>query len=431
MSEHLITTAMQAHYRNRTGNSLNQLVLYVDPNRVPGVFTLHDVHGTGETEISGYTLTGPRLDVDLAAPLLPECSAALSLNFTLKVLPLAEARLTYLGYTDRQMNLGHWLPQFPPYLNDQWFIPRAWTIGEYWVDDLADYDARVTLKNGADAIIIGPGIEQRVSADVWRFNLTRARSFTLAISNAMTKSSVTTSKGLRIDLYTFSKGQPIGAVDQAVQTAQATAEQFTDLLGSLPLSRLVVIEADFPDGMEFSGMAYVGHKWFQQYEGRPDSWLTLITAHEVIHQWWYSLVANDQNEAPYLDETLAIYGELLFIEKHYPELVPWWWTLRVKVHQPQGFVDSRADEYSSGRLYINAVYLRGATMLQEIRDTIGDQDFISWLQQYTAENKFRIATAADFWRAMPANDYAITEPIRVRYMRQPDPLGSMTPTPAG
>jgi aminopeptidase N len=174
--------------------------------------------------------------------------------------------------------------------------------------------------------------------------------------------------------------------------------------------------------MEFSGMVFVSHDWFLRYEGKPDTWLTVITAHEIAHQWWYSLVGNDQGEAPYLDEALALYSELLYLEDKYPALVPWWWQFRVKMYQPQGYVDSRTFDFTNLRLYINAVYLRGALMLQEIRERIGDEAFYKWLRAYATAQSSRIAAPADLWQAMSSTDYGKTADIRLKYLRQPDPL---------
>ncbi|MGH3981306.1 MAG: M1 family aminopeptidase [Pseudonocardiaceae bacterium] len=39
------------------------------------------------------------------------------------------------------------------------------------------------------------------------------------------------------------------------------------------------------------------------------SQLRALVAHEVAHQWVYSLVGNNQAENPWLDESLATFGE--------------------------------------------------------------------------------------------------------------------------
>jgi aminopeptidase N len=182
--------------------------------------------------------------------------------------------------------------------------------------------------------------------------------------------------------------------------------------------------------MEFSGMVFVSQNWFSMYSGQPDSWLTLITAHEVSHQWWYSLVGNDQGNEPYLDEALAVYSESLYMENYYPKLLPWWWNFRVKSYAPQGSVDSKVFDFQNLRLYLNAVYLRGALMLQDIRTTIGDDDFLKWLHDYRTAYAGKIATAVDLWSTLSPADYVKTAPVRSKYLHNPDPLNLLTATTA-
>src|SRR5690606_16503225 len=141
---------------------------------------------------------------------------------------------------------------------------------------------------------------------------------------------------------------------------------YSDLFGAYPRERFVVIQGDFPDGMEFSDLVFVSGDWFASYAGEPKSYLTLITVHEVAHQWWYSRVGNDQAMMPWLDEALATYSEYIFYEEYYPELKDWWWDFRVNTWIPGDFdrhpVSSTVYDFASIREYVNAVYLRGARM---------------------------------------------------------------------
>ena len=160
------------------------------------------------------------------------------------------------------------------------------------------------------------------------------------------------------------------------------------------------VEGDFPDGMEFSGLVFVSETWFRTWGGTANDWLTLITAHEVAHQWWYATVGNDQSLSPYLDEALATYSELVFYEHYYPDLVDWWWAFRVNSYTPSGFVDMPVTAFQQSRPYINAVYLQGARMLDEVRFALGDDAFFAWLQRYASLMHGAIAEPGDFWPAI-------------------------------
>ena len=155
---------------------------------------------------------------------------------------------------------------------------------------------------------------------------------------------------------------------------------YSDLFGAFPYERFVVVEGDFPDGMEFSGIVFVSDQWFRTNTGTAQSYLTIITVHETSHQWWYARVGSDQAINPWMDEALAAYSEYIFYEEHYPELKKWWWNFRVDTYVGQNYsgkrVDSTVYDFDNGRDYINAVYLRGAHMLDDLRSDSGHRCFL-------------------------------------------------------
>ena len=159
------------------------------------------------------------------------------------------------------------------------------------------------------------------------------------------------------------------------------------------------VEGDFYDGMEYSGLSYVGAGYYSEYDGTPRNLLTIISAHEVAHQWWYNQVGNDQAHEPWLDEALCTYSEPLFLARRYPDAVDWWWGFRIDYFGPQGAVNSTIYDHADFRGYVDAVYLRGAQMLRAMHTALGEERFLAFLRAYAAAQTGRLATAADFWAA--------------------------------
>jgi hypothetical protein len=400
-------------------------------NRVPGAFTLNGV--SSSLQVTETTLEEARLTVKLGKALRPGCTGIFSMSFSAQAVQVAEARRAIFSITAEQFNIGDWLPEVAPYMDGAWITPQSWFIGEYVVSRMADYRVRVRLTGVPESLpqtVIAPGEMTQISADTWEFDAPALRTFTLCISPNMTRHSVLTNGGITIDLYTFTRppvqytpdGTPVAAADHALIVAARAVDLYTELFGELPYRRLVIVEGDFPDGMEYSGMVYVGTKWFVNFEGLPDSWLTLITAHEIAHQWWYSLVNTDQANAPYMDEALALYSELLYVERYHPDLRLWWWGFRINMYQPEGYVDSNVYEYFNVRLYINAVYLRGAELFQGVRDAIGDPAFFRWLKDYATHGRNKIVTPADLWGKLSPDEYERTATVRSVYLRDPNPV---------
>src|SRR5258708_33433412 len=119
------------------------------------------------------------------------------------------------------------------------------------------------------------------------------------------------------------------------------------------------------------------------------------------------------------------------MEKYYPTLLPWWWGFRIKSYAPQGYVDSTIYDFQNLRSYLNAVYLRGALMLQELRTTLGDDAFFKWIRDYLHMRQGKIATTQDFWQALSPADYIKTGPVRAKYLHNVEPLHLMPPATTG
>lgn len=416
-------------YINRANDGLSQIIFNIKANAWPGILSLDDVRVDGEKPAS-TSLAGQRLIVNLASILEPGCTINVELRFGLLVPgidPVSPvAYRGYLGHSPRQLNLGHWLAVVAPRMADEWVSREETPIGEQDVLDEADWDVTLTVKNAPERLrVAAPGEVRENGPARWRFILNRARDFSLSMSSAFHMTSGRSKNGVKVELYTFEDARiqtESGVVDGAafaLDSALKAVEMFGDLYGTYPYQRLVIVQGDFPDGMEFSGIVFVGGEYFRAFNG-PTSYLMIITVHEISHQWWYSKVGNDQAMSPWLDEALATYSEYVFIEEYYPALKDWWWDFRVNRLAPEGFVDSTVYEFSSRRAYINAVYLRGTQMLHDLRADLGTETFFNWLRRYGEVGAGQLMVPEQFWALLTPEQLEATQATRERYLRQPE-----------
>jgi hypothetical protein len=426
-AQHALIARQRVSYINRTNNSLTQIVLGIEANQWPGSFKLNDVLVAAQP--IGYELTGHRLTLDLPQTLEAGCALEFELVFQLNVPQIGQSLSAYrgfLGYSPRQINLGNWLPMVVPRIDGEWILRDAILIGEQTVYDIADWDVTLHIAHAPETLTIaGPGEMSQPDTRTWNFVLRGARDFTLSLSDSFQVRSALTASGATVEVYSFdheplvsSDGQPIDRAEHALQVAVRSLDMYEDLFGPYPLRRLAVVEGDFPDGMEFTGLVFVSHDWFTRFTGDPASFLTVITVHEVAHQWWYARVGSDQALSPWLDEALATYSEYLYIEEFYPELKEWWWSWRVNNYAPQGFVDSNVYQFNTVREYINAVYLLGARMLHDLRTDLGTEAFFRLLREYYAVGSGRIVAPDVFWSLFSEAELAATQATRRRYLRQ-------------
>lgn len=418
-------------YRNDTGNTLYDIRFNVEPNRDDGYFELTRValHGTRTT---AYTLDGAQLTIRLANALEPGCIVDVELQFNVAIPAIRDGyrfgHLGYWGYNERQINLGLWFPMVAVHdATHGWISPPFHDVGEYHVLRAADYSLTFAVKNAPQNIKVAcPGDVAQENDHSWHIEMRDARELTISVSDAFKIMTTTTESGVEVTLY-YLTTPAIDTLDgprHALNVATDALTLYETLYGPYPFKRLVVVEGDFPDGMEFSGLVFVSEAWFRTWRGVVNDWLTVITVHEIAHQWWYSLVGNDQGLHPYLDEALAVYSELLFFEHYFPELTEWWWQFRVNSYAIGGFLDVPVYNFQSARPYINAVYLQGALMLDQLRDLMGDEAFFAWLNRYLDVMRGQVASPLDFWGAMNTDEYVRSQSIRATFLRNSNVLPS-------
>jgi hypothetical protein len=423
-----VQVAQQIRYHNHSADPLNELVLNVEPNQREGVFRLETIQ-VNQSDVTNTELRLNGLRIPLAQPLLPHCEITVQLRFTLtlpKVSMGISALRGYFGYGERQINLAYWLPTIAPYLNRQWLVHEPQAIGEQIVLEQADWDVTLTVNNASgDLKIAAPGTVEKLQPNQWRYVFNAARDFAMSLSEYVRVQTVTTAGGVVVEVYSFpdavrsvASGLQDGGLHALEEGANAL-QQFSDLFGPYPYTRLLIVQGDFPDGMEFSGLVFVSTNWFYSYEGGADNYLTVITVHEVSHQWWYARVGNDAALAPWLDEALATYSEYIYYEEYHPELKLWWWDFRVGWYNPQGNVDSTVYEFDNARAYINAVYLRGVQMLHNLREDLGTEAFFRLMAAYVQSSDGKIATPELFWALLSPEQYAASQATRDKFLRDP------------
>ncbi|MEW6094088.1 MAG: M1 family metallopeptidase [Chloroflexota bacterium] len=381
---HELSVDENISYQNSTGVVLDMLVLAVEPNLLSGCFSLATLSGQN---VSGYSLDGNRLEVWLDPPLAANEFVNLNIRYDLSLPPADHFHL--FGYKTDQINLVDWYPFVVPY-SAGWVLHPPGEVGEHLVYDAADFDVTITPTGSTtDLIIAASG-----SLTGGNFRLEGARSFAVSISDEFEQSSRLVDN-VTVTSYYFpdEEVQGVRLLDEVSLALTTYQEHF----GSYPYPVLNIVEADFYDGMEYTGLFFLGRDFYLADDGTKLNYLIDLAVHETAHQWWFGLVGNDQALEPWLDEALSTYSEYLFYEQNYPAVSEAWWQFRVNAFSPTGYVDSTIYASNDFQTYANAVYLRGAQFLSDLRARIGDEAFFALLNDYAAQMSGKIATRGDFF----------------------------------
>lgn len=386
-----------------------------DPQKL--VFNVNTLQGNGIFQLEDLRLAQAGQDIPLAAevqdvwlyvPLssAPDAGQPLTVTFTYRLdLPPIETSAWgwrgTLGWSQHQVNLGDWYPVLAAYKpGTGWITHAPSALGEYQTTAASDFEVRLQTSGfSTPPLIAGSGAPAPCEA-AQCFSLTGGRFVAYTLSDQMQSQTLATSSGISVTSIYLPQHAEAGAA--ALQVALEALDVYSQTFGAYPFSTFTLVEGDFYDGMEYSGMSFVGASYYHDFDGTSQNLLTLIAAHETAHQWWHTLVGNDPALEPWLDEALSTYSELIYLQAKRPSAEPWWWAHRINTYQPQGAVNGRIYDFKGFRTYVNSVYLRGAEMLHAMRQAVGDEQFLAFLRQYTLRAAGNIATGDDFWQSYQA-----------------------------
>jgi hypothetical protein len=389
---HTVNVDESILYPNLTGVTLNELVIAVEPMlyNASFVFTSLSVNGL---PIYNSSLESHRLTVPIP-PLPPNTQIALVIEYDLNI-PVKQKANTF-GWQNYQTNLTEWIPFVVPYDSvNGWLLHDFYPWGEHLVYDSADFEVNLRFTDPASAPIVAAPALPEANGEWTRYRLLGARTFALSLSrDFLVNESAVGSVVIRT--YYFAGHED--AASKMTYVATQAVGLFEPKFAPYPYSILNVVELDYNDGQENDGLIFLSSAFFDQFNGGTKNNMTTIGVHEIAHNWWFGLVGNDQAMEPWLDEAMALYSERIFYEYTNPDLLDWWWQFRVNYFGPNGYVDMTVYDGVSFRTYTNAVYLNGATFMEDLRVRMGDDNFYKFIKDYAAQMSYRRATADDFFR---------------------------------
>jgi aminopeptidase N len=185
--------------------------------------------------------------------------------------------------------------------------------------------------------------------------------------------------------------------------------------GPYPYTELDVAETAFtvagaPGGVEFPGIVFISSEFYRPGSPSRDA-LDVVVAHEVAHQWWYGVVGNHPIDEPWLDEALATYASILYIEaaqgRRAAEEVLW--SQAVLPYQFARALGQDGPLNRSSLAYVDdpqayqaIVYGKGALFLAQLRELLGDADFNAVLRHHYQAHQYGLLQAGDLRESLAA-----------------------------
>jgi aminopeptidase N len=380
--------------------------LFANLDSYGGQLQVDTLHVNGQAVKPVYEEDNSALKVALAQPLSPGRSVVLDLTYTGEV-PTSDVKLGYnqFGLHDNVLALPNFYPQIPAYDQRGWNIDRGPGYGDAVFSDTALYRVNVTAP--ADQVVATSGVCDRAGHEtttVYHCVSGPMRDFMIAMSADYQVKSDTVD-GVKLNSYYREELADEG--ERGLQVVADALRTYEKRIGEYPFNELDLVGTPTTaGGIEYPGLIVVAEGLYE----RNPTFYESATAHETAHQWWYSLVGDDQIHDPWLDEALTQFTTALYFRDQYGAA-----GMQSYVEQAlqRGYdrvkgtaEDKRADlpvsAYDEGQ-YGAIVYEKAPLFFNAIYDEIGDEKFNQLLQDYFKQYRYGVAYLQDFLKV--AEDY--------------------------
>ncbi len=420
LEQNLLTGKEKVEFTNFTDNTLTELKFNLFGNAFRNDATFKPIatqytsraypHGLsyGEMKINGVKLNGEGveyqicgqdkniLSIPLGEELFPDERVCVEIEFEL-TLATVVART---GINDKTINLGNFYPILCGLDENGFFECVYYSSGDPFYSDVSDY--KVTLDIDAKYVVATSGKEINRESKNGRavavYELICARSFAMVVSpNFKVESSEL--NGVNINYYYYADENP----KQSLEYAEKSLTLFNELYGEYPYPTYSVVQTEFVQGgMEYPALVMIADDLEDKAYGE-------VIVHETAHQWWQTVVGNNEIKYGFLDEGLAEYSVVAFYE-NYPEYgmtrdslissaertYKVFCSVSDKIFGKVNTVMLRSlNEFNSEYEYVNMAYIKPCVMYEYLRNSVGDETFFKGLKRYFKEYSFKNATPVD------------------------------------
>ena len=272
--------------------------------------------------------------------------------------------------------------------------PARWfPVNDYTIDRFAS-DFKITVPEGYRVVASGNGSVEPKSPAGMRtehFTFTQA-SFPGSIAIVKGEPLTVTSGGVVTQVYARKAAGVAQAYGDEIGKAMTF---FTDLFGLPVRKNLVVVEteAGTPNGYDAPGVIFLSPKAMGT-QVNPK-----LVANEVSRQWWGGLVSPTTRNHMWIENGLARYSEILYLEhlngtSAFDSEIHDTYVEALTVDQPPLIQTARLEDYSPE--YWAATASKGAAVVNMLRGIAGEENFMKILKALPERYAWKTVNTDDF-----------------------------------
>ncbi len=368
-----------------------------------------------------YTVDGTILEVTLNEPILPGERAVFNMEFESQV-PRQIRRSGWMNKEGVEFSMSQWYPKLSEYDEDGWH-PNPY-IGREFYGVFGSFDVKISIDSsyvmGSTGYLqnpeeIGHGYTddyERPDSEklTWHWKADQVHDFMWGADPDFTHTTDELSNGTKLHFFyqqdtvaqnadRYSQEQLRENWERLPEYTVRAFEYMNEHFGEYPYDKFSVIQGG-DGGMEYPmGTLITGNRSFGSLVG--------VTVHELVHMWYYGVLANNESRYPWFDEGFTTYASALTMDHLFnngqtenPHSSSYQSYFNIIEAGKQEALDTHADHYHTNSAYGAASYSTGAVFLNQLRYVIGGETFDRGMKTFFNQWKFKHPDGRDFLRVM-------------------------------
>lgn len=373
------------------------------------------------------------IQADIAILTLPETlepgdTIYITTDFFVKI-PYHQSRL---GYHEEFFCITQWFPKPAVYDEQGWHPMSYLNIGEFY-SEFGSYDVSITLRDDYIVAATGNLITKKESDRLDKFTgicletkdlnelpkfgkSEKTKTIRFVESNIhdfawfaspdfiVNKDHVTLNdSGKTVNCWTFYDKRDI-IWDNAINYVKNSVVFFSEKIGDYPYNNCSAVGSYFSEGgMEYPTITFVGAN--NKFN------LDRTIAHEIAHNWFYGILANNERRYSWIDEGFTSFFENKYVDYYYPDMsfsqklfnynyrIFEWNKLPQKfemelscnylMHENRAQAPSTHSEDMSLDNYFIMSYYKPALALYSLEKYLGEEDFEEIIQGLYKSYKYK------------------------------------------
>jgi len=392
------------HYTNRARVPLDEVFFRLFPNKPSFGSVLSFSEVTVERESVQLEFEAERTAVSVSLPDTLQPGESVDVHMAYEV-TVPEGNVRGYGtfnYQDGIFLLSNFYAMLAVYDETGWNLSLAPDYGDPVYAESSFFTVEITVPQGMEVIASGSTVATSDNEDgtaTWTCLSGPMRDFMVVVGDRFESSSCAVGY-IRLRSHYLPEHKEAG--EEILGYARNCLRAYQQNFGLYPFAEFDVVEAPiYAGGMEYPGLIMVAENQYAQV----GEYFEFVCAHEVAHQWWYSMVGSDQVNVPWLDESLTNFSTVYYYEYAYDraraDLVFENYIesryLRAKNAGRDDVVYQAVEDFSPEDYY-PIVYGKGAMFFHELREELGDAVFGDVLRAYLKDRKYKLSTPDDLLR---------------------------------